>query len=127
MSKEVELITLPVCVQTRNKLDQMHWAARHRLKKEYSLLVRNQMRLNKIPKAGTGDVYKLSILTFRKYRIRDYDNLVGGCKQLLDALSSEAFIWDDDTLYIGKPKVAQQHAKIESTIITRKLIKKGSQ
>ena len=81
----------------------MHWAARHRLKKEYSLLVRNQMRLNKIPKADTGDVYQLSILTFRKYRIRDHDNLIGGCKQLLDALSSEAFIWDDDTKFIGKP------------------------
>ena len=97
MSKKVDLITLPVCVKTRNKLDQMHWAARHRLKKEYSLLVRNQMRLNKIPKADTGEVYQLSILTFRKYRIRDHDNLIGGCKQLLDALSSEAFIWDDDT------------------------------
>tara|TARA_Y100000593_G_C4308588_1_gene337119 strand:- start:1059 stop:1442 length:384 start_codon:yes stop_codon:yes gene_type:complete len=126
MSDKVEHITLPVSVNTRNKLDQMHWAVRHRLKKTYELLVRNQMRLNKVKKAEPGDVYELSILTFRKYRIRDYDNLVGGCKQLLDALSGEAFIWDDDTKYIGKPKIEQQHSKIESTIITRKLIKKGS-
>tara|TARA_R100000808_G_C2131423_1_gene140564 strand:- start:965 stop:1348 length:384 start_codon:yes stop_codon:yes gene_type:complete len=125
MPNEVELITVPVAIQTRNKLDQMHWAVRHRLKKQYSLLVRSQMNLNKIKKANPGDVYKLSILTFRKYRIRDYDNLVGGCKQLLDALTDEAFIWDDDTKFIGKPKVRQEQSKIESTIISRVLIKKG--
>ena len=126
MSDNPDLITLPVSINTRNKLDKMHWSARHHLKKTYSLLVRNQMKLNKVTEASPGDVYELSILTFRKYRIRDHDNLVGGCKQLLDALSSEAFIWDDDTKYIGRPKIRQEHSKIESTIITRKLIKKGS-
>lgn len=123
MSEKPELITLPVAINTRNKLDQMHWGARHRLKKTYSLLVRNQMKLNKLPKAEPGSVYQINILTFRKYRIRDHDNLVGGCKQLLDAMSSEGFIWDDDTKYIGRPKIRQEHSKIESTIITRVLVK----
>ena len=123
MPNEIESITLPICVQSRNKLDKMHWAARHRLRNQYCLLVRNQMRLNKIKKSEPGQVYSIAILTFRKYRIRDYDNLVGGLKQLLDALSKEGFIWDDDTNYIGNPKVSQQGSKIESTIITRKLIK----
>mgnify|MGYP003663603319 CR=1 FL=1 len=119
---EIESITIPVAINTRNKLDKMHWAQRHRLRNEYCLLVRNQMKLNKLKKSDTGGKYKISILTFRKYRIRDFDNLVGGCKQLLDALSHEGFIWDDDIKYIGSPKVCQEQAKIESTIITRKLI-----
>tara|TARA_Y100001938_G_C8076128_1_gene426219 strand:+ start:1643 stop:2014 length:372 start_codon:yes stop_codon:yes gene_type:complete len=122
MSNNIETITIPICTLSRNKLDKMHWAAKHRLRNQYCLLVRNQMRLNKIPKAEPGQVYSIRILTFRRYRIRDYDNLVGGIKQLLDAMSKEQFIWDDDTKYIGNPSVNQQHAKIESTIITRQLI-----
>ena len=100
----------------------MHWAKRHRLRNIYCLLVRNQMKLNKLSKADPGASYEISILAFRRYRIRDYDNIVGGCKQLLDALSKEGFIWDDDTEYIGIPKISQQQAKVDSVIISRSSI-----
>ena len=114
-----ELINLPITIYSRNKLDKTHWAEKLRTRKMYQLLVRNQMRLNKIPKSEPGSVYKLSIVVFKKYRIRDYDNLDGGCKILLDSLSREGFIWDDDMKYIGTPSITQQQSKEEYTLISR--------
>ena len=42
--------------------------------------------------------------------ISNYDNLVGGCKQLLDACSEEKLIWDDAPKYIDL-KVEQHIGK----------------
>ena len=123
MPNNIDTITIPITIESRNKLDKMHWASKRRLRQTYCLLVRNQMRLNGIPKAEDRSKYNVGILVFRRYRIRDYDNLVGGCKQLLDALSKEGFIWDDDTNYIGIPKITQQQSKVDSVIITREYIK----
>ena len=123
MPNNIDTITIPITIESRNKLDKMHWASKRRLRQTYCLLVRNQMRLNSIPKAEDRSKYNVGILVFRRYRIRDYDNLVGGCKQLLDALSKEGFIWDDDTNYIGIPKITQQQSKVDSVIITREYIK----
>tara|TARA_Y100001973_G_C5197786_1_gene335507 strand:- start:2104 stop:2472 length:369 start_codon:yes stop_codon:yes gene_type:complete len=116
---KIDTITLPITIESRNKLDKMHWAAKRRLRQTYCLLVRNQMRLNNIPLAKLESEYEISILVFRRYRIRDYDNLVGGCKQLLDALTREDFIFDDDTKYIGIPTISQQQSKTDSVIISR--------
>ena len=33
---------------SRNKIDKMHWAKKHQLKGQYRLLIRNQMKINKI-------------------------------------------------------------------------------
>tara|TARA_Y100000593_G_scaffold10932_1_gene19491 strand:- start:754 stop:1134 length:381 start_codon:yes stop_codon:yes gene_type:complete len=121
VSKAPEIIELPFAIPTRNKLDKMHWAEKKRLRGQYQLFVRNQMKLNKIHKADPGSECTISIVTFRKYPIRDYDNLVGGCKQLLDALSHEGFIWDDSIKYIGSPAISQHKSKEEYTIVSRVL------
>lgn len=93
-------MTLDIIIKSRNVLDKMHWAAKRRLKQEYALLIRNQMRLNPIyEEAEEGRKYTLEIVSYRK-RLLDYDNLVGGCKQLLDAMVHENFIWDDAPKYI---------------------------
>ena len=122
MPNNIDTITLPIRVESRNKLDKMHWASKRRLRQSYCLLVRNQMKINSITKAEPKAKYVLGIVAFRRYRIRDYDNLVGGCKQLIDALHKEGFIWDDDTDYIGIPKISQQQHKEDSVVITRELV-----
>ena len=92
---------LDIIIKSRNILDRMHWAAKRKLKQEYALLIRNQMRTKKHyndlitePKFFT-----LEIVSYRK-RLLDYDNLVGGCKQLIDAMVDEQFIWDDSPKYL---------------------------
>ena len=51
-------------------------------------------------------------------KLLDYDNLVGGCKQLLDACSEEKLIWDDAPKYLDL-KVEQHIGKKYETIIIR--------
>ena len=95
----LDVLELPIRIKSRNVLDKEHWAVKRRSKKEYALLIRNQMKLNKIPKAKK-EKYKIHIISFRKREL-DYDNLVGGCKYIIDALIDEGFIYDDSPDYIN--------------------------
>ena len=113
----VHRIALPIKVESRNILDRQHWAEKRRNKKTYALLIRNQMRLRKIPKAKE-EKHTLIITSYRKRRL-DPDNLVGGCKQLIDALVDEEFIFDDSSEYIDL-HVEQHISNTYLTIITRK-------
>ena len=110
------VITLPIRIQSRNVLDRQHWAVKRKDKKMYSLLVRNQMRLHKIPLADPKK-YKISIISMRKRQL-DYDNLVGGCKYLIDALIDEQFIFDDSPKYLDL-KISQVVSDEYSVIISR--------
>ena len=115
---EDDIITLPIKVESRNKLDKQHWAVKRKSKQYYALFIRNQMRLKQI-KVAEKKKYKLVILSYRKKKL-DFDNLVGGCKQLIDALVDEGFIYDDSPDYIDL-NVAQYIAKEYETIIIRKI------
>ncbi len=92
---------LDIIVKSRNVLDRLHWATKRRLKQEYALLIRNQMRTKPHYKELIKEPTKftLEIVSYRK-RYLDFDNLVGGCKQLIDALIDEQFIWDDSPKYL---------------------------
>ena len=116
-----DILTLPMKVESRNVLDRKHWAVKRESKKIWALFVRNQMRLKKIKKAGTGQKFKLTIISYRK-RLLDLDNLYGGVKQLLDACIDEELIWEDSPKYLDL-KVEQYTSKKEETIILRKPIK----
>ena len=74
------------------------------------MLVRNQMRLNNIKKVKVGQVCSI-VITGTRRRELDFDNFVGGCKQLIDALSRERFIWDYDMKHLGIPKFIQNKCK----------------
>ena len=115
---EDDIITLPIKVESRNKLDKQHWAVKRKSKQYYALFIRNQMRLKQI-KVAEKKKYKLVILSYRKKKL-DFDNLVGGCKQLIDALVDEGFIFDDSPDYIDL-NVAQYISKEYETIIIRKI------
>ena len=112
-----DIITLPNKIESRNILDRKHWAVKRRSKKIWALLVRNQMKLKKIRESEVGEKFKLTIISYRK-KLLDYDNLVGGVKQLLDACSDEKLIWDDAPKYLDL-KVEQYKSKKYETIIIR--------
>jgi len=67
------------------------------------------MSLNKIKRVTKPTVFNLVIIGVRKREL-DFDNFVGGCKQLVDALTHEGFIWDDDMKHLGIPKFIQRKA-----------------
>ena len=113
-----DIITLPIKVESRNKLDRQHWAIKRKANQTYQLFIRNQMRLKKI-KADEQKKYKLVILSYRKKKL-DVDNLYGGIKNLLDALVDEGFIYDDSPDYIDL-NIAQYISKKYETIIIRKI------
>ena len=112
-----DIITLPIKVESRNKLDRQHWAVKRKAKQQYQLFIRNQMRLKKVELAAKKK-YSIEIISYRKKKL-DYDNLIGGCKHLIDALIEEQFIFDDSPEYIDL-KVEQYTAKEYQTIIIRK-------
>ena len=113
------MMILPIIIKSRNVLDRQHWAKKSMLKKEYALLIRNQMRLNKHTFAEQ-QKYEITIKSNRK-KLLDYDNLVGGCKHLIDALIEEKFIFDDSPEYIFM-KFEQRANRGNTTEIYRRKI-----
>jgi len=116
-----ELIEIPAKIYSRNQMDKFHWSKKRKIRQDYQILVRNQMTLNKISKVELGAVCTLAIVCCRK-RLLDYDNLVGGCKQLIDALTHEGFIFDDAPKYLENPKIEQIKAPTEYIYISREIL-----
>ena len=75
------------------------------------------MRLNKIRKLDLTAKTNLHIECTTK-RVMDYDNLVGGCKGLIDALWREGFIGDDSPKFTTM-QITQTTGKQYSVTITR--------
>ena len=98
---EIETITIDHKVFSRNAIDKMHWSEKGRLKGQYRILIRNQMRLNKIKATE--------------------DNMWGGLKQFIDALCTENFIWDDSTTWLNIKEIRQIKAK-ESKIVVERMV-----
>jgi len=122
---QIDTIEIPVEIISRNGIDKYHWSKRGKLRDKYQLLIRNKMTLGKIKPVKVGQVCSLVIIGYRKREL-DFDNFVGGCKQLIDALSRERFIWDDDMKHLGIPKFIQQKCekgKEPYTLIMRKIKK----
>ena len=115
-------MTLVIIIKSRNVLDRLHWAVKRKLKQEYALLIRNKMRTKPHYKELITEptFFKLEIVSYRK-RYLDFDNFVGGCKQLIDAMIEEKFIWDDSPKYLDlrvkqvlnkeKPNMKKLHNK----------------
>jgi hypothetical protein len=118
------MITLPYQIPSRNQIDKMHWAKKTRLRQSWELLVRNQMALNKIKPCQSGDVFDITVISYRHRRI-DPDNLIGGAKQLLDALSRESFIWDDSFKYLNpeyKQILIKKHIEPYTTVERERVV-----
>ena len=105
-------------VFSRNKIDKMHWAEKGRLKGQYRILIRNQMRLNKIKE--TESKCRI-IINCYVTRLIDVDNMWGGLKQFIDALCTENFIWDDAPAWLEIKQIKQIKSK-EAKIVVSRLI-----
>lgn len=117
-SSDWQTIEIDHRVYSRNTIDRKHWAAKSRLKGQYQILIRNQMRLNKIKR--TEGKCKLAISCYVT-RMMDMDNVWGGLKQFIDALCSENFIWDDSPTWLQIDQVKQIKSK-EAKIVVSRLI-----
>tara|TARA_R100001443_G_scaffold117366_1_gene141736 strand:+ start:1817 stop:2209 length:393 start_codon:yes stop_codon:yes gene_type:complete len=105
-------------VYSRNMLDRWHWAKKQRLRDEYRILVRNQMRLNDIRQIE--QKCELRINCYVK-RLMDYDNVVGGLKGFIDSLTLENFIHDDSPKWLDIQEIKQIKAA-EFKIIVERII-----
>ena len=118
IKSKLEQIVIPITIKSLNKLLREHWSVKGKLKRDYQLLVVNQMRLNKIRNSEVGEKWIIHIRSIRKRKL-DHDNLVGGCKVLLDALCEEKFIWDDDEKHLISHYTQSAQPGAEYTLITR--------
>ena len=118
-SSKWETIEIKDRVYSRNKIDRMHWSAKRKLKKQYQLLIRNQIRLSGYKPAETK--YKLSINCYVP-RLMDIDNLWGGLKQFIDALTTEKFIYDDSNKWLEIKQIKQFKNKEPKILVERKAV-----
>jgi adenylate kinase family enzyme len=95
-------------VYSRNHIDKLHWKEKSDIKKTYQLLIRNQMRRGHRKEVLDHQYVEKIKITAHLKRTYDHDNLVGGCKQLIDALCNENWIWDDAPKYVGMIEVIQE-------------------
>lgn len=83
-------------IKSRNQFHGRHWSVKHKDSREWEWSLREAYR-KPLPEA-TGRV-ALKITSVR-HRYLDYDNLVGGCKGLVDALKRMGAIIDDSPKHV---------------------------
>jgi hypothetical protein len=88
-----ELI-IPREVPSQNVRDRLHWRDRHRDMKAWLVLVRMAANVAGIPAHG-GKRRRVRIEAYRIRKCADRANLIGGCKGLIDAITTAGLIVDD--------------------------------
>lgn len=88
----VTIVEIPMPTPSLNKLRKMHFHAVKRLRDQYTVLLR--AATNAFNRAGPHQFRQVTIERHGA-RLLDYDNLVGGCKPLIDALCRSGLLWDD--------------------------------
>ncbi len=102
-------IVLPKQIESRNKLDSKHWTYRRKQTQEWEFIIRRALAGN-FEKATT----KMRvIITSLRQRLLDYDNLVGGCKGLLDAMKRIGILVDDGPKWIDTTYIQETRKKPE--------------
>tara|TARA_R100000664_G_scaffold33942_1_gene52908 strand:+ start:997 stop:1341 length:345 start_codon:yes stop_codon:yes gene_type:complete len=113
----MDILTLDIKILSRNTFDKYHWSKKRDIKDGYRLLVRNQMSLKSYAEIKKPEKFNIDIIVYRK-RLLDFDNCVGGCKQLIDALVDENFIWDDSPKFVNM-SIEQLKTNRDNVIIQR--------
>lgn len=88
----VDLI-IPFEVPSQNVTERRHWSRRAKEKKSVLWMLRGALPSGCRPHDGKKRV--VEITAYRRRRIRDHANLVGGCKTLVDALVTVGLLVDD--------------------------------
>lgn len=108
------IIQIPLEVPSQNVTDRMHFMARHRLKKQWTLRV--GLAAGVLHPEGFPCKMAVTIHSYRTRRITDHANLVGGCKMVIDAIRDSGLIVDDSDKWM----VATYKQDLASKSPTRK-------
>lgn len=100
---------LPKKVESLNVLNKWHWAKRGRHRKNWGQLVTLICKRT----AREEVKRKVTITSYRKGTL-DHDNLVGGCKPLMDALVAAGWLYDDAPEWV-EVEYRQEYDKDERT------------
>jgi hypothetical protein len=84
-------------VPSQNHTERRHWSARSKERKRLDWLIRAALPADGCPHRGRKR--QLEIIAYRRRRISDHANLVGGCKTLLDAIVAAGVLVDDSDDY----------------------------
>lgn len=96
--RESYQIVVDKLVLSRNELDKMHWATRHKETRDWEQQIKFIGFKGRVPKAATK--MHVVITAYRPRLISDDANLRGGCKPLFDALKRLGAIVDDSDKWI---------------------------
>jgi hypothetical protein len=108
-------IQVPEVAPSLNHLIRLHWAARRRLLKKWEWIVFAEVYRIGGP-AAISFQGKLRVRIVRRaHRQLDYDNLVGSCKIVLDALKAAKVIPDDSPDHI-QLTCEQEAGRAQTTI-----------
>jgi len=106
-------ITLPLKIESLNKVGPYsHWWVYSRYKKKWVDAVGFSLPRIEVPE----QVRRIIRVTSVRKRYLDSDNLIGGCKPILDALKKRGYIVDDSPQWVSV-KYVQKTVGEESTII----------
>lgn len=105
-------------IESLNRIRNLHWQARRRLKKRWAWHFWNAANAAGISMRYSKPETERMILRIRSFRKRllDYDNLVGGSKTLIDVIKEARFIVDDSSKWIDL-QISQERSKEERTEI----------
>jgi len=101
-------------IESRNFYDSKHWSVKHKDRKQFESQIVKQLLLNyshKERQAAQKRVKRSVTIHSQRSRLLDYTNLVGGCKQLEDALVSLGLLVDDKPAWVEDLKVTQATGK----------------
>jgi len=83
---------IPDCVPSQNELNKKHWAKKHKERKALT----KAMRVLSMPRMDKRQVIRhVHFMQYRRQRIQDSGNLIGGHKLILDAMTHANLIYDD--------------------------------
>lgn len=92
------VIEIPLPTYSLNRIKRMHPHAYRHLRDQYTILMRSHA--TSVTRARPKQFRRVTITRYG-VRLLDTDNLVGGCKPLVDALERAGLIWDDSTKHVA--------------------------
>lgn len=90
---------IPELTPTNNKLIRYHWTIRRDLRRDFFYLMKLYSNHLDIPHAQPMEKRAVRIKSYR-LQLADKDNLTGGMKMLLDALTDALYIFDDGPKFL---------------------------